>query len=252
LAHFTQYKFSTVQKIPAPACERETIRPRPDKNRFIQSLKEDTMYFRNIMQFIVLTGIVCCVSGCASFLTLMSPVQSEIVTGEKTTGDFSKYHYQCQIRAGHLILSKVPMCNETAKVFRKAGKRQIGYGPALLEMPFFGLGLIDIISAHAISDYSKREYLLAEYDTGELLACGEPVPAAHETVILESRNGEFLRKSITDANGMLNISTLLKDVSHPVQLSVYPASDRNARFSYRHSVPRLAGNTPPPVSLYNN
>jgi len=210
------------------------------------------MYFRNIMQFIVLTGIVCCVSGCASFLTLMSPVQSEIVTGEKTTGDFSKYQYQCQIRAGHLIFSKVPMCNETAKVFRKAGKRQIGYGPALLEMPFFGLGLIDIISAHAISDYSKREYLLAEYDTGELLACGEPVPAAHETVILKGPNGDFLRKGTTDASGTLNLSILLKDVADPVRMTVYPESDPKARFSYRHTGPRLAGKTPPPVSLYNN
>ncbi len=201
---------------------------------------------------LLLMGMVFCISGCASFLTLISPVQSEIVVGEKSTGDFNKYEYQYKIRSNQIVLSKIPLCSETAQAYRKSQKREIGYGIALLEMPFFGLGLIDMANAYAIADYSKKQYPLAEYETGELLTCGRPEPAAGEAVIIENRQRTICRKGLTDSRGTLDLETVLNDVSGKARFTVYLESDRSVRFSCVYSGTKLAGKTPSKPVIYKN
>lgn len=204
------------------------------------------------LRLFLLTGMVFSISGCASFLTMMSPVHSEIVVAEKSAGDFNKYAYRYQIRSGQMMLSKTPMCTETASAYRKSGKRVIGYGPAILEMSFFGLGLVDILNAHAIADYSKKEYPLAEYETGKLLSCGRPVPAAGETVIMENKARNIQRKGLTDANGALNLNAVLQDVGGAAQFTVYLESDPDVRFAYLYAGPKLAVKTTAQPNTYNN
>ncbi len=209
------------------------------------------MYLK-LIRSLLLMGMVFCVSGCASFLTLMSPVQSEIVVGEKSVGDFNKYQYQYKIRSNQIVLSKVPLCTEKARAYRKAQKREIGYGPALLEMPFFGLGLIDMVNAYAIADDSKKQYPLAEYETGELLTCGSPEPAAGEAVIIENKQRTICRKGFTDSNGILDLDTILSDISGAVRYTVYLESDHTVRFSYVYAGTKLAGKAPAKTNLYKN
>lgn len=209
------------------------------------------MYIKFIRS-LLLTGMVLCISGCASFLTLMSPVQSEIVVGEKSTGDFNKYEYHYKIRSNQIMLSKIPLCNEKAQAYRQAQKRQIGYGIALLEMPFFGLGLIDMANAYAIADYSKKQYPLAEFETGELLTCGRPEPAAGEAVIVENSRQAIHRKGHTNSRGVLDLNRLLNDISGEVPLNVYLESDRNVCFSYVYHGTKLAGKTDSKTDVYKN
>ncbi len=187
----------------------------------------------------LLMGMVFYISGCASFLTMMSPVQSEIVVGEKSPGEFNKYQYQSKIISNQIIISKTPLCGEKAIAYRSAQKRQIGFGPALLEMPLFGLGLIDIINARAIAEDSKKQYLLAEYDTGELLACGRPEPAAGEAFIIENSRHDIRRKGVTDNKGVLDLKSILRDLSGVTRITIYPESDPGVRFSYVLTSPKL-------------
>jgi len=177
------------------------------------------------------------ITGCASTLTLMSPVKSEVVVKSKRTGPFARYDYYYVFRSNRLLLERTPICNEMAKTVRVEKKLQIGYGPALLEMPFFGLGLIDIASARAISEASEKVYPLDEQETGKLLTCGSIEPAAGEVLILENREQNIYRQVTTDKNGEIDLKKEMDDFDQAVNLTVRLQSDRAINFTVTYDAP---------------
>lgn len=199
------------------------------------------MNFKNIA-LILMVGLVLCLSGCASILTGLSPRQSKIVEGEKTVGSLATYDYQFDIRSDKIFLSRIPLCNETVKTVRVAQKREIGYISALLEMPFFGLGLLDIINANAISEASRQEYPLGTFNTGKLLACGLPEPAVNETLIIRDPTHRLSRNVSTGKNGVVDLKEALSDVKGVRRLEIYLAADPGVACSYDYTPGRLAEN----------
>lgn len=180
-------------------------------------------------------------SGCASFLTYMSPVQSKVVVGEKSVGDFNTYEYHYKVRSNNkIILTKTPLCNETAQAYRESKKRIIGYSAAAFELIFYGLGIIDIVNAHGISENSKAIYPLAEYETGNVVACGVERPAANEGIIIENQQRKLYRKAYTDENGAVDLQAVLKDVNGVVKVNIRLESDSALAFSYLYAATKIA------------
>jgi hypothetical protein len=179
-------------------------------------------------------------SGCASFLTYMSPVQSEMVVKEKKAGDVKSYTYRYDVNANKIYLTKRPICSEMAEVERVAQKREIGYSPAMAEMLFFGLGLVDIVTANGIAENSRQVYPLGEYDTGKVMACGKVRPASNETLIIESKHPRLYRKVNTDGNGMVDLDNVLSDITGAVDVTIYPESDQAAILSYTFQTHQMA------------
>lgn len=183
------------------------------------------------LKYILVPVLAIGLSGCASTLTLLSPPSSRLVQGKNTAGAFNSYEYQYAIRGNKIYIKRAPLCDEVKHMMRVEQKREIGYGPALLELPLFGLGLVDIANAHAISVNSKKVTPLADYNTGKLMACGPMQPAANEKVIIENKGLNLYRTVRTDRNGVVNLDKILSGIGNNVNLSVRLANNHNVKFS---------------------
>lgn len=207
---------------------------------------------KNIFKLIILMGMIFFISGCASFLTFTAPAKSKIIEGEKSIGDFNKYQYRYTVSDNRIAFTKSPLCNEKAMVYRKSQKLPIGYSAAAVEMVFFGLGMIDLANAYAISEYSKKEFPLAEYETGNLMSCGMAEPAANEVVTIKSKQRGINRKALTSSRGTLNLDSILNDVAGYATLSISLDSDPDVRFSYVYKSPELDRKSTSRFGIYQN
>ncbi len=190
-----------------------------------------------ILLLAAILSIAVGVSGCATTMTMMSPVTSEVVVAEKRLGAFEKYDYAYQVKDNSILLTRTPMCNEMARSVRVDRKRTIGYGPAMIEMAFFGMGLLDIASASAVSEASRKVFPLAEYDTGNLLTCGEPEPAAGEVLVIESKKLNADRLVVTDEHGRIDLESVIGRTRNSIPLTIRLASDESLAFTCLYRAP---------------
>lgn len=188
------------------------------------------MRFKTTIKYIVIMLLAVSLSGCATALTFFSPTSTKLVQGKKKAGAFNSYEYQYSVRGNKIFLERTPLCDEVAQTLKVEQKREIGYGPALMELPIFGLGLVDIANAHAISVNSKKVTQLAEYNTGKLMTCGKRQPAANEKVIIENTALNLYRTARTDQDGVVNLNKVLPGINGKINLNVRLASNQNVAF----------------------
>ena len=180
--------------------------------------------------FIVLIAVS--ISGCSTVLTRMGPVIDTLEDGEKTIGEFAEYKFSGGIKSNVIYLEKAPMCVEISEKIRVSQKQVRGRGIAMVEMVFFGLGLIDMAKANAVVELSRSETPLAKYDTGKVLACGEKEPAADEMLVIEDKQRTFHKQAATEAKGNLDLSQVLADENRVLNLSIRRASDQTVAVSF--------------------
>ncbi len=204
---------------------------------------------KHVTQVALMILLAISVSGCATTLTLLNPARSEIVKGDIKTGPFSHYTYGYQIMDNTILLTRTPQCNEMATAYKVTKKTEIGYGPAMLEMPFFGLGLIDLLNANAIADNSKKTEPLADIETGKVLACGAPEPAADVPLVIQNKKKNISLTAATDENGKLDLNSVLGDVG-PARLVIHLASNPDRAFICDYTGGRLASLDVPAVPEY--
>jgi hypothetical protein len=196
--------------------------------------KEGRIMKKNIATIGLMLMMTASMSGCASFLTMMSPARSETVISETKPGGFAGYDYRYQISGAQLHVARTSLYTEIAKGYQVTKKKEIGYGPAMLEMPLYGLGLIDLLNAYAISEYSEKITPVADYETGNLIAFGEEEPAAGIQLVIENREKGVHRIGVTDENGMLDLKNLLKDIAGPIPIEVRMVSDTQTAFCFTY------------------
>lgn len=172
------------------------------------------------------------VSGCSSVLTRMGPLVYKLEDGKKSVGEFATYKYSGGIHSNVIYLEKTPLCAEVAEKVRVAQKQVRGRAFSLVEMVFFGLGLVDDLNAYAICEASRIETPLAKYETGKYLVCGEKEPAAHEMLVIEDKQRTFHKQAQTDANGNMDLDTVLSDENRVLNLSIRLASDQTEAVSF--------------------
>ncbi len=175
---------------------------------------------RNALQVFIFLIFSFCVSGCSSFLTYVGPAKSELKNGETIAGDFSKFDYDYHAMGNRIVVEKTPMCNEKIEKLRVTAKQRRGLYLAILEMPFFGLGLFDMLRSYAIVEQSRRVEKLGTYDTGETVACGTPQPADEEVLIIQNAEAGLDRRAPTNAEGVVDLDEVLAGVDGPVDLTI--------------------------------
>lgn len=180
--------------------------------------------------FIVLIAVS--VSGCSTVLTKMGPMVYTLEDGEKSVGEFAKYKYSGGIQSNVIYLEKTPMCNEIAEKVRVAQKQRRGRVFSMVEMVFFGLGLVDAANSQAVVEASRTVTPLAKYETGKFLVCGEKEPAANEMLVIADKQRTFHKQAATDANGNLDLSQVLADENRVLNLSIRLASDQTEAVSF--------------------
>jgi hypothetical protein len=79
---------------------------------------------------------------------------------------------------------------------------------------------------------SKIVEPLAEFETGNLVACGPSEPAAEEMVFIDNLELGLHRIAATDADGVLDLKKVLGDIHGAVNLKIHLASDNARIFKY--------------------
>jgi len=179
--------------------------------------------------------LVAATMGCSSVLTYLGPLKSELKDGDTTVGNFSHYQYDYHAIKNTISLKKIPMCEQMRQKLRVMQKQRRGLYMALLEMPFFGLGLFDMLRSYAIVDESRRVIPLAKYPTGEAAQCGKKMPAANETLIIENPEKGIEAAAKTDQTGVVDLSKVLPDVSGVVELQIQLEKKPSFSFSYLYN-----------------
>jgi len=171
-------------------------------------------------------------SGCSYALTRMGPMIYSLEDGEKTTGGFAKYKFSGGIRSNLIYLEKTPLCAEVAEKVRIAQKQRRGRVFSMVEMVFFGLGLVDAVKSQAVVEASREITPLGKYETGKFVVCGEKQPAADEMLVIADRQRTFQKQAQTDENGNLDLDAVLADQNRVLNLSIRLASDQTEAVSF--------------------
>ena len=144
-------------------------------------------------------------TGCASSLTASSPPRTTIVEGEKRVGDNAglRFDVRQEPPAGQLILTQTPMCREMTSREKVSRKQLHGVLPAVIEIGFFGLGILDLVVANAIIENSETRLPLDDVPTGNQFPCAPTQPAAHRQVILQYSGADALQYGSSTGDGVI-------------------------------------------------
>jgi len=171
--------------------------------------------------FAVIIGVTVCCSGCASVLTQMGPLKSELKDGEKSIGEMARYSYSARVADDVIYLEKTPMCEEKREKIREMKKLPRGLFLMILEVPVFGLGVADFALTYAVIENSKEKEELAEYGTGNYIECGKKSPASGETLLIRNYYAGLEKKAVTDENASVNLDEVLpEDLSGYIALRI--------------------------------
>ena len=182
-------------------------------------------------RFSLIILIVCCM-GCSSVLTYLGPLKSELKNGDTSVGELSHYSYDYHAIKNTIFLTKIPMCHQMQQKLRVMQKQRRGLYMALLEMPFFGLGLFDMLRSYAIVEDSRRVIPLAQYKTGETVKCGKKMPAANEPLILRNEEKGIEAKAVTSDTGVLELNEIFPDATGVLELQIQVEAQPSFSFSY--------------------
>ncbi len=180
-------------------------------------------YFTRLLPAIAVSLFL--VSGCASTLTFLGPLKSKLVDGEHSCGNQAPDKYEFIAQGTRIKIIRTPMCEEYVEKLRVAAKQRRGFYLGVLEIPFFGLGLIDILRSYAIVEESKKVVPLAKYPTGRLMPAGPPVPAAGDSFLIEDRVYDLKLTLKSDENGMIDLFPYIPPGAKFLVLTITPVSD---------------------------
>jgi len=159
--------------------------------------------------FKFLVALVVCISflttGCASSLTSSSPLQTTVEEGEKRLSgtDDLRFDVHKRLEDDALVVTQTPVCREMTTRQSVSRKQLHGVLPAIIEIGFFGLGILDLVVAHSIVQNSETRTPLEDVPTGNKVACAPAQPAANQQVILQYAGIDHLQYGITDAGGVI-------------------------------------------------
>lgn len=144
-------------------------------------------------------------TGCASSLTSSSPLQTTVVEGQKRLSgtDDLRFDVHRNLENNFLVVTQTPVCREMTARESVSRKQLHGVLPAIIEIGFFGLGILDLVVAHSIVENSETRTPLDDAPTGNKVACAPAQPAANQQVILQYSGIDGLQYGLTDAAGII-------------------------------------------------
>lgn len=161
-------------------------------------------------------------NACATALTVLAPPMKEVVLEEeRTAGREISTNYRLIERTKDCTLLKQPYCMETAKEKIILKKRLHGVIPALVEIPLYGLGLLDLVAARQYSKYSAIEEMGQVVETGSIMECGDFEPAVDAELVVQCAETGVITRVKTDSSGEISVDSLAAGFLQNSQLNVF-------------------------------
>jgi hypothetical protein len=170
---------------------------------------------------LILVSLCFFVSGCATVLTTAYKPVKETRHGETLVGDQVGFNYSLNEEKDDLLLLKQPLCRENIQMIKVERKQLHGVIPAVLEMPFFGLGLLDLVVAGVITRASVEEKPGDIVPGPKVDACGEHQPAALQSLVVQYPISLTVMDATTDQSGRIPLKLLKPADSRDRQFTIY-------------------------------
>lgn len=159
----------------------------------------------NLKNLSIILMAACClwISGCATVLTVAYPPVEETKKGDKRAGAQIGNHYVMTEKKGGLLLQKEPLCEQEIQVINVKRKHLHGVIPAVIEIPFFGLGIADLVLAGTYTRATVEETEGGYVKGTDVVVCGELSFAPGEELIIQFPVSLEVRHVRTDEKGMI-------------------------------------------------
>lgn len=178
------------------------------------------MTLRNL--YIVILCCTClCASGCATILTCSFPKVKDTLKGEKIIGDQVDYHYSLTESKDTLVLQRQPLCSEKIKIINVEKHQLHGVIPAMVEIPFFGLGIFDLVIAGSVSRATMVESDGGTIKSSEVVVCGDYAPVPNKVLIIQFPESFTISHLTTDEKGGVPISAILALQKKDAQFNIF-------------------------------
>lgn len=147
-------------------------------------------------------------SGCATILTQSYPAVKENVKGEAVQGDTVGYNYSLSEKAGDWLLVKQAICRENFKTTDVTRKKLHGVIPAVFEIPFFGFGLLDLVTAGVYARATVEEHPGEIVPGTRIYDCGDVQPAPDKTLFVQYPGSLTSREFRSGPDGAVNMNEI--------------------------------------------
>ncbi len=181
-------------------------------------------------RYLMLCGLLAScffINACATIMTISAPPLSEVALDEeRTSGRQVSANYQLIEGTKEFTLVRQPYCMETAKEKIVIKKRIHGVIPAIIEVPLFGLGLVDIVIASQYSKNSVKEEEGQVVETGSIIECGEFLPAGNTELVIQCVETGETASVTTDSSGGIAADKIFAGFLKHSQLNILVKDDR--------------------------
>ncbi|MFA6011805.1 MAG: hypothetical protein WC799_17575 [Desulfobacteraceae bacterium] len=147
-------------------------------------------------------------SGCATVLTVAYPPLEETRHGETKPGSQVAFHYVMSEEKDSLLLQKQPLCSQQIQIIKIKRKQLHGVIPAIVEVPFFGLGIADLVVAGVYTRATVEESDGGYVKGVEIMACGDLMFAPNEELIIQYPTSTDVKHMRTNEKGMIPLNSL--------------------------------------------
>jgi hypothetical protein len=202
---------------------------------FINVGKEKKMRLKNTIFMVVIVTTCFFLNGCATILTTSFPPQDTFEKGEISMGEQINFNYAFTKNKNTFTLYKTPLCKEQIETIKVTQKRLRGIIPAIFEIPLYGLGIADWVTADLYSRQTRTTEKTGFENTGKIKKCGEPTVVPYADLILQFTDSGSVKHAQTDMNAQFDMNSLLP-ASAKTQINIFV--NDNKRISYITTIDR--------------
>ncbi len=166
-------------------------------------------------------------NACATVLTITAPPIKEVLLEEMTKpGRQVSSNYRLVEGTKEVTILMQPYCMETAQERIVHRKRIRGVIPAVIEIPLYGLGLVDLVIAKQFVIKSVKEEKGQVVETGSIIECGDYRPAANTELVVQCPETGQIGYVSTGSSGEIAVKDLFAGFLQNSQLNIFVREDR--------------------------
>lgn len=172
--------------------------------------------------------------GCASIITMAGPTETKKEDGSFFVGKQGGYTYNVEKHEDRFVVYKLPQCREMKEVVMLTRKKPRGVFFGILEIPLFGLGVADMVTAGMISKNSEVRTIYESKETGKDIPCGSKIPAPGEKLVVDIPELKISKTVVSDDNGIINLEEYLKGSSGDLMVKLCLQADKSCYWDFVH------------------
>lgn len=169
-------------------------------------------------------------SGCATILTHTYPPVTETRQGESIQGDQAGHNYVVSREQDTMVLMSQPLCREKIQMTEIKRKQLRGVIGAIIEIPLFGLGILDLVTAGVYSKATRVETPIDPIPGPMVSPCGDFGPAPGIAVVVQYPDSLSSKVLQTGKKGQIAIADIKPEDKTETRLTLFIRDDKGLHY----------------------